>query len=142
MLGDDVAYLLEDFGSDLTLTRRNAGAYDPTIGTVVSGNPTLYTLRGVFINYMDANVDGTVVRMGDRRLLIKASGATFTPRVGDRVSGLQVIDVRTIAPNGVAIAWSCQMRGTGDEAPSWLLSTGAWSDTGIWDDSATWSDAA
>lgn len=110
MLADDVAFLMEDSGSDLTLTRQVPGAYNPNTGAMAATSPTTYTIRGVFINYTDANVDGTVVRMGDRRLLIEAKGATITPGEGDRVSGLQVIDVRTIAPNGIPIAWACQMR--------------------------------
>jgi len=113
MLGDDVAYLLEDFGSDLTLTRQAPGTYDPTTGEITPispDEPTDYTIRGVFINYLDANVDGTVVRMGDRRLLVRASDAETTPAINDRVDGLQIIDVRSIAPNGTVIAWACQAR--------------------------------
>jgi hypothetical protein len=110
MLGEDVAYLLEDFGSDLTLTRQAPGVYDPATGAMASTATATHTIRGVFINYADRNVDGTVVRMGDRRLLVRASDAPVTPAIGDRVDGLQVIDVRSIAPNGVAIAWACQMR--------------------------------
>jgi hypothetical protein len=110
MLEEDVATLMEDFGSDLTVTRPATGAYDPIIGTMASGSATTFTVRGVFINYTDANVDGTVVKMGDRRLLVRAKGAPNTPAIGDRVSGLQILDVRTIAPNGVPIAWACQAR--------------------------------
>ena len=110
MLENDVSRLLEDFGSDLTLTRQAAGAYNPATGTMAATTPVNHTIRGVFINYTDANVDGTVVRMGDRRLLVSAKGAAVAPQINDLVSGLQVIDVRTIAPNGVAIAWACQMR--------------------------------
>lgn len=110
MLAEDVSHLLEDFGSDLTLTRQVPGVYDPATGAMASTATSTFTLRGVFINYTDANVDGTVVRMGDRRLLLSAKGATGAPAIGDRVDGLQVIDVRTIAPNGVTIAWACQMR--------------------------------
>lgn len=110
MLDEDVAYLLEDRGSDLTLSRQAAGAYDPSAGTMASTSTTTYTIRGVFINYADRNVDGSVVRMGDRRLLVRASDAPVTPAIADRVGGLQIIDVRTIAPNGAPIAWACQMR--------------------------------
>jgi hypothetical protein len=110
MLGADVAYLLEDFGSDLTITRIVRGAYNPATGVAPAPTSQTFTIRGVFINYADANVDGTVVRMGDRRLLVSAQGAGTTPAVGDRVSGLEIVDVRTIAPNGNPIAWACQVR--------------------------------
>jgi hypothetical protein len=110
MLAEDVSQLMEDFGSTLTVTRSTPGTYAPSTGAMTGATISTFTVRGVFINYTDSNVDGTVVRMGDRRLLVAATGAGGTPAVGDRVSGLQVIDVRTIAPNGVAIAWACQMR--------------------------------
>lgn len=110
MLEEDVAFLLEDRGSDLTLSRQAPGTYNPATGTMGSSATTTHVIRGVFINFTDANVNGTVVRMGDRRLLVRASDAPVTPVIGDRVDGLQVIDVRSIAPNKVPIAWACQMR--------------------------------
>jgi hypothetical protein len=110
MLARDVSYLLQDFGSDLTLTRQAAGTYDPSTGEMATATTQTFTIRGVFINYLDANVDGTVVRMGDRRLLVRASGAETVPAINDRVDGLQIIDVRSIAPNGTVIAWACQAR--------------------------------
>lgn len=110
MLGDDVAYLLEDFGSNLTLTRDVGGTYSPATGTYTDGTPTTFTIRGVFINYRDDRVDGSVIQMSDRQLLVSADGSETTPAIGDKVGGLQLIDVRAFAPNGTAIAWSCQAR--------------------------------
>jgi hypothetical protein len=110
MLDDDVAYLLADFGRNLTLTRQASGTYDPATGMMAATTPTTQTIRGVFINYRDTNVDGTVIRMGDRLLLVQAKAATTAPAIGDRVDGLQIVDVRTIAPNGIPVAWSCQTR--------------------------------
>jgi len=110
MLARDTALLMRDFGSTLTLTRPGVGAYNPATGKTAAATPTSFTVRGVFVNYEDKNVDGTVVRAGDRRLLVSTQGSSTTPAIGDRVNGLQVVDVRTIAPRGVAIAWACQMR--------------------------------
>jgi hypothetical protein len=110
MLGGDLAYLLDDFGSNLTLTRVTAGDYDPSLGTVGAITSTTYHIHGVFIDYMDSDVDGSVVRRGDRKLLIRASDAGTVPAVSDRVGGLQVLSVQTIAPKGVPIGWICHMR--------------------------------
>jgi hypothetical protein len=115
MLVESVTALLQDFGRDYTVTRLNRAAYDPATGTVTRDPPTTdapgaYGIRGVFINYEDKYVDGTVIQRGDRRLLIRASDAGEEPRIGDVVDGLQILDVRAIAPNGIAIAWSCQTR--------------------------------
>jgi len=110
MLGEDVTHLLDDFGSELALTRAGVPVYNPATGTTSTSGGGTFTLRGVFINYVDANVDGTTIRMGDRRLLVAVQGSTTAPQIDDVVQGLRVVDVRAIAPNGVPIAFSCQMR--------------------------------
>lgn len=110
MLTEAVADLLQDFGSDLVLTRAGNPTYDPTAGTVANAAGTTLTVRGVFINYMDRDVDGTLVRMGDRKLLISAEGSDGAPEIHDTVDGMKIIDVRSFAPNGTDIAWTCQVR--------------------------------
>lgn len=110
MLEDDVASLLEDFGSDLTLERPGAPTYNPATGEMASASDATLTVRGVLINYMDGDVDGTVVLQGDRRMLVSAIGSDGAPERGDIVGGAKIVDVRTIAPNGTAIAWACQVR--------------------------------
>ena len=110
ILATDLGFLMADFGADWTLTRPVTSAYDPATGTMTPDTPQTFAVRGVFINYMDSNVDGTVIQMGDRRFLLRAEGAPTTPEIGDQIDGLQVVDVRTVAPNGTSIAFSCQMR--------------------------------
>lgn len=105
-----VADLLDEFGQALTLTRAGVPTYAPATGTVSNATGTSMDVRGVFINYHSDNVDGTLVRRGDRRLLITAVGATGVPAVGDIVEGHKVLDVRTFEPNGVVVAWDCQVR--------------------------------
>jgi hypothetical protein len=110
MLGNAVINLLQKYGSALTLTRSVGAAYNPSTGAVAGGTPTNFTVQGVFINYTDENVDGTVVRAGDRRLLVSPTGSTTAPAIGDVVGGMKLVDVRTYAPNGTPIAYSCQTR--------------------------------
>jgi len=105
-----VADLLDDFGQDLTLRRVGVSSYDAATNTITPAAVVTYAVRGVFIQFRHENVDGTVVRMGDRRLLVTADGATGTPAVGDFVDGHKIVNVRTFAPNGVVVAWDCQVR--------------------------------
>lgn len=110
MLAADVNRLLTDFGSLLTLTRGGTVTYDPATGlaSVTGGAP--FTILAVFISYKDENVDGSTIRRGDRRLLVAAQGSQTAPIMDDMVGGLKVVDVQTIAPNGTAVAYACQMR--------------------------------
>jgi hypothetical protein len=110
MQADTVNMLLERYGSALALTRMVGATYNPANGTLSGGTATPFSVHGVFINYADENIDGTVVRSGDRRLLVRPQGSTTVPAIGDAVGGMRVLDVRTYAPNGVAIAWACQTR--------------------------------
>jgi hypothetical protein len=110
MLSEAVNSLLQDFGSNLVLTRSTGATYNPATGQTATPTVQTFTVRGVFINYKDENIDGTVIRMGDRRLLVAPQGSTTTPAIGDVVDGLKVVDVRSYAPNGTTIAWACQMR--------------------------------
>jgi hypothetical protein len=110
MLENAVTDLLEDYGLDLTLTRMVGAVYNPATGINLAGTPATFTVRGVFINYEAAHIDGTLIRMGDRRLLVAPSGSTTVPAIGDVVDGMKLMDVRTYAPKGVAIAWACQAR--------------------------------
>ena len=113
MFDEDVASLLEEFGSLMTLVRPGAAVYNPATGQMVSGTdsePVEYDLHAVFVNYHDRNVDGTVIRAGDRQLLISAQGSTTAPEIDDVVGGLRVINVRTFAPNDVPVAYACHMR--------------------------------
>jgi hypothetical protein len=110
MLEYSVTDLLEDYGLDFALTRVVGATYNPATGLTSSGTPTTFTVRGVFINYEAANIDGTLIRMGDRRLLVVPRGSTTEPAIGDVVDGMKLVDVRTYAPSGVAIAWACQAR--------------------------------
>lgn len=110
MLEEAVNALLEDDGSSLTLTRQVGGVYNPATGTKTAGTSTNFTVRGVFINYEDRNIDGSVIHMGDRRLLVSPQGSTTVPQIGDVVDGMKLLDVRSYAPKGVPIAWACQAR--------------------------------
>ena len=113
MLEDDVHHLLRDWGSSLTLTRPADATYDPAAGQMSSAqgaSDSSFSILGVFINYMDMNVDGSTIRAGDRRLLVSAKGSATDPRIGDVVGGMRILDVRSIAPNGTPVAFACQTR--------------------------------
>lgn len=110
MLAENVATLLEDFGSDLTLERPGTQTYDPATGTVANASDAALSIRGVFVNYMTSEVDGAVVQQGDRHLLVSATGSEDAPAIGDFVDAHKIVDVRAIAPSGIAVAWACQVR--------------------------------
>lgn len=111
MLENEVAQLLADYGTDLMLTRLNGSTYNPATGSMSAGTPATFTIRGVFINYREEQIDNTSIRASDRKLLIQGKGLLTTPQIKDRVSGVEIIDVRRIQAGNTVIAYACQTRG-------------------------------
>lgn len=111
MLENEVANLLADYGTDLTLTRLNGSVYNPATGSMSAGTTATFTIRGVFINYREEQIDNTSIRASDRKLLIQGKGLLTTPQIKDRVSGVEIIDVRRIQAGNTVIAYACQTRG-------------------------------
>ena len=85
-LDRDVQRLLATHGYDISLKRTNSGgAYDTTTGKVSGGTTISATVRGVFIDYRESDIDGTSILADDRKLLLQARGLAMTPETGDVV---------------------------------------------------------
>jgi len=109
---------LKDKGLTCTITKQTAGTYSTSTG-VASVSTSTQSAYGALFDYENKNIDGTLVKKGDRRLLLSAlntAGAALTaPSVNDTVTANSVtytiIAIRPIAPSGVAVAYDCQIRG-------------------------------
>lgn len=112
-LNRDVTRLIATHGYTLTLKRvKVGGAYNTTTGVVEGGATSTGTIRGVFINYLEQDVDGTNVLADDRKLLVQADGLTLTPETGDFVDEeVRIERVRKIQSGDTVIAYVCQTRG-------------------------------
>lgn len=102
----------------LQLLRRTPGAR--TSGATTSGtNPTSksYPCRGFTDSYSDSQFDGTLIRRGDRKVLILGASlpSGITPRPGDAVvvpseGTYEVVGIPERDPAGAT--YVCQGRGT------------------------------
>lgn len=105
--------LLEQFGMDTTLTRTVPGGYDPETGTTTGPTVTTWTGTGARFDYTQRDIDGTLIRVGDRRVLIGVDGMTL-PLTGDVVTlgvrSFTVVQASEIAPAGVAVLFDVQVR--------------------------------
>jgi hypothetical protein len=112
-LHKDVKQLITTHGYEVSFSRaQSGGSYDTTTGTITGGSTLTWSGRGVFINYMDEDVNGTSITTDDRKLLLQAVGLDRAPEVADLVVGVgQVLDVRTIQSGFTVIAYVCQVRG-------------------------------
>ena len=72
-----------DLRVPLTYVREGGGAYDPTLGTAPSGSSS--SVNGVVVGYAQRQIDGTVVQLGDKKVLLEATELAVPPTVGGAI---------------------------------------------------------
>ena len=111
--------MLRSKGQAVTITKRTAGAYDPATGgaTVTT---TTETGTGAVFEYGNKNIDGSLIKVGDKQLLLSAfraaGGALTAPVVNDTVtlaSGTvyTITQVKALSPGGMDVLYDCNLRG-------------------------------
>lgn len=115
---DDIANtadeMLTEFGQGCILTAITDGAYDPATGEADT-SPALQPVTAAIFAYPQRYIDGTLIRVGDKRALVSAVGLTVAPKSGDTLTDAagqvhQVIDAKPTAPAGTAVLWTLQVR--------------------------------
>lgn len=86
-LQGDIAAVLDDpdYGRDIVIIRTPPGTYDAATGTSVPAAPVEYPTRGLLLSYRDRSIDGTLIRQGDRKCIVKVLGLAVEPAAGWRV---------------------------------------------------------
>lgn len=98
------------FGQGATLRRIVPGSGpNPGAPTV-----TDYPCQIVVTNYSQYNVDGTLVKAGDRKVLMSTKGLSVEPQVNDRlIVGIHtytLVNVDPLSPGGVNVLFTVQAR--------------------------------
>lgn len=120
LFGVDIAGAIGDaLGPELlsaTLHKTSAGSRTP--GSLTGGNnptETGYAAKGVVDDYSDREVDGTNIRVGDRRVLLLAStiASAQVPDQGDAITieGTRYEVVGPVKRDPAAAMYLCQVRG-------------------------------
>lgn len=108
------AELIDDIGASVTFRRVSESSYNSATGTTTSGANQDETVRALFLQYREAEIDGQLIQRGDRRAIVSASGLTKTPAVGDVFVGkgdtVRVISVQKIEASGDGLVYACQVR--------------------------------
>lgn len=109
--------LTRQFGRPATIQRPGAGgAYDPATGNITGGTgPTLIPCRVVFEEFGESQIDGTLVREGDRKALVARQAIGTEPEPGSDllVEGgrtWQIIGVRGYSSGATEAAYSLHVR--------------------------------
>ena len=111
-LADTAARLLADKGQIISFSRQTGGTFDPVLGAESGASATAFTGNGAAFNYMNAEIDGTVVRRGDVRLIVESTDTV--PEQGDTCTVdsavYRVMMVEPIAPAGITVINKVQLR--------------------------------
>jgi len=106
--------LLKEFGQAITLGSVTTGAYSAETGSVTN-TVTNHAGFGAVFDYAQRDIDGTVIKKGDRRLYI-APNIGAIPKTGDTVTlsdgaKLTVVLSSPLAPAGTVLLHDVQLRG-------------------------------
>lgn len=104
--------LMAKFGGVATIRRITIGAYDPATGTAAETTADS-VVRGVLEDVTKREVND-LIQSGDKRLMVAAADLANAPTTADRViiggRSLQVIQVRTIEQDNIAITYELILR--------------------------------
>jgi hypothetical protein len=105
---------LKKYGFAATLKRTTPGS-----GPAWNPGPSInaeFPVLALFETYSDGMIDGTTILYGDRKLLLSAEHLEATPRTTDKliINGEEynIINVLPLAPGGVSILFTLQIRGS------------------------------
>lgn len=109
--------LLKGKGQSITLSRQTAGAYDPATGTAAV-TVTTQTAYGAMFEYGDKNIDGVLIKEGDKQLLLSALNSAGTALVAPVLNDTVLIDsvtytitrIKPLSPAGTTVLFDCNIR--------------------------------
>ncbi len=103
--------LVERYGSELTLVKSTAGAYDPATGSATST-----TENFIFTGYFYNSEEGILlddVRRGSRRVVIPYLGLGTEPDDGDQITGIgdtvNINRVQKVYNAGTPVCYLCEV---------------------------------
>ena len=111
---------ITSFGDDIIVRCTTYGTYDPVSDTYATSS-TSYNGKCVITNFSKRDIDGTLVQVGDRRLLLSAldmDGETLPELEGrddlqfvynSRV--LNVLGIDSLKPGGTVLLYKLHIRG-------------------------------
>ena len=114
MLAEEMASLIKEEGRTITLTRVTSGSYSPAASSATVTNVEV-NVKALLLDYNNRERDGTQIKAGDRKAVLKALGLTTPPKQDDLITvdskSHKIVNVRTIENKGDPVVYVCQIRG-------------------------------
>jgi hypothetical protein len=100
---------IADKGRDITLLSRQRGGYNPLTNTMADASDTTRTVKAVFTDYKAKEIDGTVIKTGDKRCLI-AGAVDGKEILIDGADQYAIINIEAVQPGDTLILSKVQVR--------------------------------
>ena len=112
-MANTATQLLTEFGQAISITSNVTSSYNTTTGSQSIATITQSGIGAIF-DYGSKAIDGTLIKQGDKQLLLSVSGI-FEPKIGDIVTALNgtstITMVKSISPAGTQVMYECNLRG-------------------------------
>ncbi|EJA5988805.1 hypothetical protein OD507_005288 [Salmonella enterica] len=104
--------LIKKYGYSLSLVRPAKSGIDPATGDRLAGEDSLlYSVTGIDQQYRQSEIDGTLIKTGDKKILLTAE---TVPEQGDYLTdGLSrwnIITITPVKPANDVLLYSLQVR--------------------------------
>jgi len=111
--------LLFGKGQQVSISHVIPGTYDPTTGGLTGGSTSVQTGTGAVFEYGNKNIDGTLIKVGDKQLLLSALKTDGTelvpPVVNDTVTiggtVYTITQIKPLSPAGTIVLFDANLRG-------------------------------
>lgn len=104
--------LLAEKGQSVSFSRTTGGTKNAATGITAGGSTTSYSGNGAGFDYNRAEIDGTIIQMGDIRLILEA--VDTTPEANDECTydsiDYRVMSVKETSPGGIVTHYELQLR--------------------------------
>lgn len=104
---------IADKGRNVTYRIATQGTYDPQTDAITSQSTSTKTVKAVIINARQNEIDGTLIKKGDKFALIADDSLTFTPKTNDVIfdgDEYTVKNIKTVKPGNTVLLYKLQLR--------------------------------
>lgn len=114
-IASDALTSITNAGTSVNIKRIVEGGFDDATGNTLPGSEVTATGFGVLTAYKTMDVDGTVIKQGDMKLLLAAYELSIEPTATDIITigstDWTVVSVDIVEPDGaIPVLYKCQVR--------------------------------
>ncbi len=100
------------FGRSVTFRSVTVGTFDTSTGTKTGAKDVDKIIKAVITDYKDRQIDGEIIRRGDKQVMI-AGSSVISPKTNDIIvdgSDYKIVNIETVQPGDTVLIYKLQVR--------------------------------